>query len=138
MKTNFISAPIIRTIWTSLASWLLAAGLAQGAITVIPTNAVWRYLNDGSNQGAAWQLVGFNDAGWASGPAELGYGDAGSPEFRPEATVVPFGPNPNNKPITTYFRHTFNLSSVASLTNVQVRLLRAIERLCRVTDGRAG
>ena len=124
MKTNFVSASLIRTIWTAFAGWLLAAGLAQGAITIIPTNAVWRYLNDGLDQGTAWREAGFADAGWASGPAELGYGDAGSPEFRPEATVVPFGPDPNNKPITTYFRHTFSLPSLTALTNVQVRLLR--------------
>ena len=46
----------------------------------------WRYLDDGSDQGTAWVLPGFNDNGWAVGPAQLGYGDGD------EATEVGFGP----------------------------------------------
>ena len=53
--------------------------------TLVATGSVWKYLDDGSDQGIAWYGVGFDDSGWASGPAELGYGDGD------EATVVSFG-----------------------------------------------
>src|SRR5439155_26286496 len=71
------------------------------ALTYIPTGATWKYLDNGSNQGAAWKATSFNDSTWKSGPAQLGYGDGD------EATVVAFGPDPNNKYITTYFRRSF-------------------------------
>ena len=54
-------------------------------------------------------MLAFNDSGWSTGPAELGYGDA--PEGRPEATVVSFGPNAGAKYITTYFRRAFTVSN---------------------------
>ena len=46
----------------------------------------------------------FNDSTWASGPAELGYGDGD------EATTVSYGPSSSNKYITTYFRRTFTVT----------------------------
>lgn len=88
-------------------------------VLLIPTNSVWSYLDDGSNQGTAWRQLNFPAAdSWLSGPAELGYGDGD------ETTVVNFGPDPNNKFITTYFRRKFNVASTNGFTNVQVRLRR--------------
>jgi hypothetical protein len=78
--------------------------------TVLPLGSNWKYLDNGSNQGTAWRAPAgegpgeFNDSGWASGPAELGYGDGD------EATEVGFGPDANNKYATTYFRKTFNVA----------------------------
>jgi calcineurin-like phosphoesterase family protein/purple acid phosphatase-like protein len=94
---------------------------AQPAI-FIPTNAVWRYLDDGSDQGFSWIAPEFEDSDWPSGPAELGYGDA--EDGRPEATMVSYGPDPDFKYITTYFRHTFLVTNAASVTNLIARLLR--------------
>lgn len=81
----------------------------------LPSDAVWRYLDDGSNQGTAWRNPGFDDSSWASGPAELGYGDGD------EATVVGFGPNANDKYPTTYFRTTFEVG--ATPNEVDLRLV---------------
>lgn len=76
------------------------------AATLVSTGAVWKYLDNGSDQGTAWQVAGFDDSSWASGPAELGYGDGD------EATVVNSGPA-NAFFITTYFRQTFDISPAA-------------------------
>ena len=65
---------------------------------LITKGAAWRYLDDGTDRGTAWQAPAFDDSGWSVGPAELGYGDGD------EATVVNFGPSSTNKHITTYFR----------------------------------
>jgi len=95
------------------------AGLEVTQDILIGGNTVWKYLDNGSNQGTAWRATTFNDGAWASGPAELGYGDGG------EGTVVGFGGNANNKHITTYFRQSFNLSADPDLyDNLQVQLLR--------------
>ncbi|MFC1763455.1 lamin tail domain-containing protein [Planctomycetota bacterium] len=71
---------------------------------LIPRGGVWKYLDDGSDQGMVWRELSFDDDSWASGPAELGYGDGG------ETTIVSYGPNSGSKYTTTYFRHTFNLT----------------------------
>jgi hypothetical protein len=95
-------------------------------LIVIPNRSVWKYLDDGSDQGTAWRGA-FNDSSWKSGPAELGYGDgvqdANNANPKPEQTVINGGPV-NNRYITTYFRRTFNVASPASITNLIVNLLR--------------
>jgi acid phosphatase type 7 len=85
---------------------------------LVPTGAVWRYLDNGSDQGTAWRVAGFNDSGWASGPAQLGYGDGD------ESTVVSFGPDAANKYITTYFRRAFNVADASAYQSAVLRVLR--------------
>ncbi len=75
------------------------------------TGETWRYLDNGSDQGTAWKESSFNDTGWSAGNAELGYGDGD------EATVVSYGSNKNSKYTTTYFRHSFNVTDAASISN---------------------
>jgi hypothetical protein len=86
--------------------------------TLVPTGSVWKYLDNGSDQGTAWRAASFNDSTWASGPAQLGYGDGD------EATTVGFGPDANNKFITTYFRRAFNVTNSSLFTNLTLRVLR--------------
>ena len=95
---------------------------ARAQTILVASNAVWRYLDDGSNQGEVWREFYFEDENWAAGPAELGYGD--DVEGRPEATVLNYGGNPNNRFITYYFRHSFYLEDVSLVTNLVARLLR--------------
>ena len=61
----------------------------------------WKYLDSGEDLGTSWLASDFDDASWASGNAELGYGDGD------EATVVSYGDDAANKHTTTYFRHAF-------------------------------
>jgi hypothetical protein len=83
--------------------------------TLVPQGATWKYLDDGSDQGTAWTALDFDDSAWASGPAQLGYGDGD------EATVVGYGPDAEDKHITTYFRHAFTVTASSAL---RLRLLR--------------
>ena len=75
--------------------------------TLVAQGSVWRYLDNGTNQGVAWRPALFDDSSWASGAAQLGYGDGD------ETTVVSYGPSSANKYITTYFRHAFNVGDPA-------------------------
>jgi hypothetical protein len=80
---------------------------------LVPPGATWKYLDNGADAGTAWRTPGFTDAAWSSGAAQIGYGDGD------EQTTAQFGPDPNDKFITTYFRRTFsatNVSRIASLT----------------------
>jgi len=91
----------------------------------IGLNSVWKYLDNGTDQGVAWRTNTFNDASWASGQAQLGYGD------NDEVTVVQDNPDlgvfniaATDKYITTYFRRFFNVTNAAAFTNMSLRLLR--------------
>ena len=42
---------------------------------LVAKGSVWKYLDNGSDQGTAWQLPSFDDTAWTSGTAPLGYGD---------------------------------------------------------------
>jgi hypothetical protein len=86
--------------------------------TVIAPNSSWKYRDTGVDLGSSWRASSFDDSGWAFGNAELGYGDGD------EATVVSFGPNANNKHITTYFRKNFSVSDVSNVTALTLRLKR--------------
>lgn len=96
----------------------LTRPVAPVGVFPVPRTAVWSYLDDGSDQGTAWRAPNFNDSLWSFGPAQLGFGDGD------EATTVGFGPNANSKYITTYFRHTFNVTDTASFDSLQLSLLR--------------
>jgi hypothetical protein len=74
------------------------------ASTLVAQGAVWRFLDEGSDLGSAWSAPGFNDTAWGSGAAPLGYGDANG---QLPATTVSYGPDPNNKYITTIFVAAF-------------------------------
>jgi hypothetical protein len=89
---------------------------------LIPAQANWKYLDDGSDQSNAWRELAFDDSGWSNGVAELGYGDAA--DGYPEATVLGYGPDPNDKYITTYLRHTFNVNNSEFYPNLILRVLR--------------
>jgi hypothetical protein len=85
---------------------------------LVPTGSTWRYLDDGSDQGTAWREPDFDDSGWASGPAQLGYGDGD------EATTVSYGGDSENKYITTYFRHSFDVADASIVESATLRILR--------------
>jgi type 1 glutamine amidotransferase len=102
--------------------WILPIeGPPASPITLLSTGAVWKYLDNGSNQGTAWTQVNFNDGTWASGPAMLGYGDA---DGRLPRTTNSYGSDPNNKYITTYYRRLFMVSNTWGLTHLTARLQR--------------
>ncbi len=83
---------------------------------IVAANAEWKYLDNGSNQDTLWRKVGFNDATWSTGNAELGYGDGD------ETSVLSFGGNPSNKYITTYFRKSF--TSIENFDFLKFRVKR--------------
>ncbi|MFM1768188.1 MAG: hypothetical protein RJA22_717, partial [Verrucomicrobiota bacterium] len=89
--------------------------------TLSPAGAVWKYLDDGTDQGTAWRSNSFNDATWKSGPAMLGYGDASGVQPR---TINSFGPDPNNKYITTYYRRAILVPNAAEVAALTARLQR--------------
>lgn len=90
---------------------ILSKSIGEETTTLIDLGAVWKYLDDGSDQGEPWKQRIFDDSSWASGPAPLGYNDD-------PVTTLDFG-DTNDRHITSYLRRSFtvtNPEAVATLT----------------------
>jgi hypothetical protein len=86
--------------------------------TFIEAGSEWRYLDNGSNQGTKWHARLFDDSKWNSGPAQLGYGNNG------EKTELSYGGNSSNKQVTTYFRHSFEVTNPVGVISLEASLVR--------------
>jgi hypothetical protein len=85
---------------------------------LVSMGSVWKYNDQCVDLGTAWRGLSYNDSAWASGPAQLGYGDGD------EATVISSGPDPNSRCVTAYFRRSFIVSNAASISQLSGRLLQ--------------
>ena len=88
---------------------------------LISKESVWKYLDDGSDQGTDWRLPDFDDSSWEQGRAELGYGDGSKGA---EGTILSYGSVGSDKHETTYFRRTFKVSEVAEIIDIRLGLRR--------------
>jgi len=102
-----------------IALLLTSAALAMSAeLVLLPAGSFWKYDASGSDLGTNWRMAAFDDAAWFSGPAQLGYGDGD------ESTVLPYGGDPDDKHLTYYFRHSFNVEDPASVEQLTLRFIR--------------
>ena len=90
------------------------SGIPAQPIVFIRSGEVWRYDDQGMDQGTAWRGTNFNDSVWASGPAQLGYGQGD------EQTLISYGFDEFEKNVTTYFRKQFTRPS--AVTNLALRV----------------
>lgn len=90
-----------------------------GEVTLVAAGSSWKYLDNGTDQGTAWREPGFNDSAWKTGVGPLGYGNDG--ETLPQ---LGYGPDPNNKYITTYFRRSFQVTGAAAATELKLLVRR--------------
>ena len=108
----------------SVAEAMVVLPQAAPAEQIVEFGDVWRYLDDGSDQGTVWRETApaFDDTGWSLGSGQLGYGDGD------EETVVDCGPsaplcNAGNF-ATVYFRHHFQVADQSTVTALTGRVLR--------------
>src|ERR1051325_10692648 len=77
-----IAAPAALAVLLSGGGWLAGAGCSGGlgggasggasmppwdatsASLLLPRGSLWRYLDDGSDQGEGWRAEGYDDTGW--------------------------------------------------------------------------
>ncbi len=77
---------------------------------LLPVLSTWRYLDQAAPP-ADWRQPGFADGTWASGGAELGFGDTG------ETTTLQSGRT------GYYFRATFDVTDLSTLDDLRLDLL---------------
>ena len=102
----------MKTKITTLLLLLTVINITVFSQQLITQGSVWKYLDDGTDQGTNWRETGFDDSSWQQGNAQLGFGDGD------EATVI------NSNGITYYFRQSFNVSDPNAQTGLKIELLR--------------
>ncbi len=85
---------------------------------LVAAETAWHYRDDGSDLETRWRRHTFDDSEWLVGDAPLGYGKGD------EATIVGYGPNPNDKYITTYFRRIVSVADPELIQDLTLRLQR--------------
>ena len=95
-----------------IALFVLAQGAAYAQFTFFSFGSTWKYKDDGSNQGTAWQSPSFDDSGWSSGAGQLGFGEGD------ETTILTSGK------IGYYFRKIVNIPDVSAYQNFTVEMFR--------------
>ncbi|MEM6335739.1 MAG: Ig-like domain-containing protein, partial [Bacteroidota bacterium] len=99
-----VSRPVQLTVLNSTA--LIAAG------------STWRYNDTGDDLGTEWRTLEYDDSGWPTGAAQLGYGD------EDEMTVISFGSDDRDKHPTAYFRHAFTIDDPSLYAALSLSILR--------------
>jgi hypothetical protein len=80
--------------------------------TLVASNSVWRYNDEGVDLGTAWITNTYNDSAWSNGAARLGFGD-------PRTTTVRGQPR-----FTYYFRQKFVPPAGITFTSLVARAQR--------------
>lgn len=113
----------------SARTWVPAGGAGGGESgSLIPEGATWRWYTDAEGLGSSaigpghpdwstrnWKHPEFDDGAWASGPAQLGYGEGD------EATTLPFG-STASKWTSAYFRRSVVVPRMDAVTSTRLRL----------------
>ena len=120
MVRPFVSSVAIRPLVLAFLALMAAASTPLGgqSSALVPAGARGATLTMGPTRARRGAPGGFNDAAWATGRAQLGYGDGD------EATVVGYGANSSAKHVTTYFRRTFSVANPAAFGSLNLRMLR--------------
>jgi hypothetical protein len=91
---------------------------ALNSVTLIQLSSVWRYRDDGVFPGSGWASPTYDDNGWKSGRAKLGYG------LGNETTMISYGSDTTNRYLTTWFRQSFVLGNPSAVQHLVCRLRR--------------
>lgn len=90
--------------------------LSPFGLVLSPLKAAWRWTYPATDPPANWAAPTFDDAAWASGNGELGYGDGD------EATVISTTPAP--RPVTAYFRRVVDVADPTLFSEFVVDVVR--------------
>src|SRR5512135_501863 len=70
----------------------LALTTMASAVDLIPLGSTWNYFlgtQEASSPTTAWRQIVFDDSGWQTGGAPIGYDTGGTPGTAPIVTLLP-------------------------------------------------
>ena len=108
----------LNDVFEALMEGREAIGELGDSVTLVAKESEWRYRDANSAAPSKWSQPGFDDSSWASGVGQFGYGDDD------EATVLNWGNDPDDKPITAYFRKEFNVDKLDEIVILAIDLVR--------------
>jgi secreted PhoX family phosphatase len=116
---NIIAIEIHQQAVTSSDKYFdLSIQKMKNDLVLATAGSEWKYNDQGVALASDWTTNAYDDNSWAAGNGVLGYGNGD------ETTVVSFGSNPLSKHITTYFRKTFEVTSVDGFNTLKLLLKR--------------
>ena len=101
MLKKALTMVAVLVVATQLACRVGPTPSPAGGEVLIPFGDEWKYEDSGRDLGTAWREADYDDSAWKTGRAVLGYGE----DYI--TTKVSFGPDPENKIPTCYFRKNF-------------------------------
>lgn len=101
----------------SFSHWEIES-YTSNVTTLINRKSAWKYHDEGTDLGTSWRDPQYDEPGWKSGTAELGYGDGD------ETTTISYGSNSAAKHITYYFRKGFIAQDPELFEQLTINLLR--------------
>lgn len=99
--------------------WFVGSG-AGADPQLIRRGANWSYSADRAEPSGSWADLPYDDTGWNSGPAPIGYGDG---DEATELAAAEIGPD-DDRTSTVYFRHEFEVSDPAEISELTLNLQR--------------
>lgn len=109
---------ILRRFLLVVIHLTVAAGAADlPPAALIIKGSEWKYHDDGTSPEPNWRAPAFDDSGWKSGRAKLGFSDGAVTPLNP-------GKDPKHRPPTYYFRRAFQVPDPALLRDLHLGLLR--------------
>ncbi len=96
---SVVISNVVGVITSRVARLIVVGNYAPASLIAIDEE--WRYHDQGLDLGSTWRQPAYDDSAWPVGPAPLGFGNGS------EATVLASGADA--KPITVYFRQTFEM-----------------------------
>src|SRR2546421_10870297 len=109
----FAQMRALRHMFPAVA-FFIATVCCLGESVLVPRGSVWKYYSSGAADGN-WNAHGFDDSGWPSGIAQLGYGEGD------EQTIL-FDDSADAPP-TVYFRRSFVVTNLTQISSVTLRVL---------------
>ncbi len=118
LVSNNIAVNIIENNSTGAA--VFAATVPQppvGSTVLVGPGENWMYYAFPYRPSLSWIYNGYYPRAWTEGTAPFGYGNAS------QTTQVTYGPDSNNKYVSTYYRKEFQVSNPAQLQSLTMQLL---------------
>jgi hypothetical protein len=84
---------------------------------LVTASSQWQYYDLGAQPPLQWNSLLYDDSSWKTGNAQFGYGDGD------EITTIGYGPDANNKYITSYYRKKFAISDTTGADSLIVSVL---------------
>jgi len=111
-KSNIIRLSGEVVLLTLLFLFVLQNPLFGQQSILIPRGDTWKYEASGADLGTAWKESGFDDSGWASDPATIGFESSSN-----TAVTIVTELTAGTEIVTYYFRHEFTVDDPASLNS---------------------